>query len=188
MKPVALIIMATAAISLTSSSCAGTQPAASSSATIGITYRAVPVAALDHETNRSTEAGWWTWPPAAPSVTPTQLKDTYALSGDVLFGRDKAELAPSAASQLDATVRLEHEHPGAALDITGYTDSDGSDDHNLALSIRRAQAVGDYLTAAGIDAGRLKIDGRGAADPVAPNDSNDHKAMNRRVVITVHAP
>ena len=147
MKPVALIIMATAAISLTSSSCTGTQPVASSSGTVRLAYRAEPVAPLDHETNWSAEAGWWTWPPAAPSVTPTQVEDTYSLSGDVLFGRDQAELAPSAASQLDAVVRLAHEHPGAALDITGYTDSDGSDDHNLALSIRRAQAVGDYLTA-----------------------------------------
>lgn len=188
MKPVALIIMATAAISLTSSSCTTAQPAASSSATVRVTYQAAPVAALDHETNWSAEAGWWTWPPAAPSVTPTPVEATYSLSGDVLFGRDKAELASSAASQLDAVVRLAHEHPGAALDITGYTDSDGSDDHNLALSIRRAQAVGGYLTAAGIDAGRLKIGGLGAADPVVPNDSDDHKAMNRRVVITVQAP
>ncbi len=186
MKPAALIVMAAAALSLTGG-CTGNQPAASSSATLGTTDRAEPVAALDHETNRSAEAGWWTWPPATPSATPTQLKDTYSLSGDVLFGRDEAQLAPSAASQLDAVVRLAHEHPGAALDITGYTDSDGSDDHNLALSIRRAQAVGGYLTAAGIDAGRFKIAGRGAADPVAPNDSDDHKAMNRRVVITVQA-
>lgn len=71
-----------------------------------------------------------------------------------------------------------------AMVIRGHTDSDGKDAHNLALSLRRAEAVRDHLTAGfGIAGHRLRVEGWGEAHPLAPNDSAAHKQRNRRVEI-----
>jgi outer membrane protein OmpA-like peptidoglycan-associated protein len=56
---------------------------------------------------------------------------------------------------------------------------------NLDLSARRAAAVRDYLVARGIDGARLVTEGRGAAEPVASNDTPEGRALNRRTVVTV---
>lgn len=186
MKHVVTICVAAASLA---TGCARGQTDELFSVTAATTVVARPETALvSVESNRTPEAGWWTWPPPSPVGTPTPVDDTYSLRGDVLFARDQAELAPSAGSQLDAIVRSAQTHPNTSIAVTGYTDSDGSVESNLNLSARRARAVADYLTAAGIDAGRLTIAGRGAADPVAPNDSDEHKAANRRVVVTMSAP
>lgn len=75
----------------------------------------------------------------------------------------------------------------AAVQVTGYTDSIGTDAANLALSQQRAQAVAAAITAARADL-KLEIRGRGAADPVAPNtsggqDDPEGRRLNRRVEI-----
>ena len=71
-----------------------------------------------------------------------------------------------------------------AVVIRGHTDSDGEAQQNLALSLRRAEAVKAYLTAGfGIAADRLWVEGWGEAQPLAPNDSATNKQLNRRVEI-----
>lgn len=140
-------------------------------------------------TNRVEEEGWWAspLPPAAPPTDPTPVDTTLQISGDVLFDVDKADLAPSAASQLEGLLGLAHAHTGGFVTITGFTDSDGSEEHNLELSLRRAQSVAAWLAENGIDMNRVNVQGRGEADPVAPNDSDEHRAANRRVVITIQS-
>jgi OOP family OmpA-OmpF porin len=71
------------------------------------------------------------------------------------------------------------------MEISGHTDSDGSEADNLALSERRAGAVADYLTAAGVDAERLVAVGYGESRPVRENETEQGKAANRRIEFRV---
>lgn len=72
-------------------------------------------------------------------------------------------------------------HKGIRLELAGYTDSDGDTDSNLKLSQGRVESVKRALIKHGIDPFRLKAKGYGESDPVAPNDSAENKAKNRRV-------
>jgi outer membrane protein OmpA-like peptidoglycan-associated protein len=67
--------------------------------------------------------------------------------------------------------------------IIGHTDNTGSDAVNDPLSMQRAASARDYLSARGIDAGRILIAGRGSREPVAENASEAGRARNRRVEI-----
>ena len=74
------------------------------------------------------------------------------------------------------------------MNVIGYTDSTGSDAVNRPLSLDRAESVRDYLVGRGVTASRIVVDGRGASDPVASNDSESGRAMNRRVEIYLSEP
>ena len=67
--------------------------------------------------------------------------------------------------------------------MVGYTDSTGTDEYNLGLSERRAQSVSTYLQGKGIAVGRLAASGAGKADPIGDNETEEGRALNRRVVI-----
>lgn len=103
---------------------------------------------------------------------------------DVRFATNSAELQATHQTELDQLVELLA--PGTErIRITGHTDATGAAALNLELSERRAAAVKDYLVARGIDAARLVTAGRGAAEPVASNDTEEGRALNRRTEITV---
>jgi outer membrane protein OmpA-like peptidoglycan-associated protein len=112
------------------------------------------------------------------------------LAADVLFRFDSAALTGRAESRIDeAAERIRADGP-AVVRVTGYTDSKGSDAYNLGLSRRRAAAVAAALRAElGGEAPSLRTQGRGEADPVAPNtkpDGSDNprgRARNRRVEV-----
>jgi len=69
--------------------------------------------------------------------------------------------------------------------VLGYADASGKAKRNLALSQHRAQAVVTYLIDKGIDVGRLEAVGYGEARPVAPNDSAQNRAKNRRIELEI---
>ena len=71
--------------------------------------------------------------------------------------------------------------------LAGYTDSTGSDEYNLALSRRRAQAVADYLANQNVNSTRFTVQGFGKSDPVASNDTAEGRAENRRVEVAIWA-
>jgi OOP family OmpA-OmpF porin len=73
--------------------------------------------------------------------------------------------------------------PNFNIEVRGYTDSRGNDDYNLGLSQRRADAVRDYLVEKGTPAERLTAVGLGEADPIADNDTEEGRALNRRVAL-----
>jgi len=83
---------------------------------------------------------------------------------------------------LDTIVVALKANPHWRIVIEGHTDAQGTPDYNRVLSERRAQAVEDYLEAAGIAPGRLRAAGFGASRPLAPNDARGN-AVNRRVEI-----
>jgi outer membrane protein OmpA-like peptidoglycan-associated protein len=122
--------------------------------------------------------------------TPTQI--IVELAADVLFAFDSDQLTPEATAQLQKTVQQIARGGAGAISVIGHTDSQGDDVYNDALSLRRARAVSAWLSSAGgVAADRLKAEGRGEREPVAPNEGtegNDYpegRAMNRRVVVVI---
>ncbi|MCW5140290.1 OmpA family protein [Burkholderia cenocepacia] len=105
------------------------------------------------------------------------------LSGDALFATDHATLAPTARESLDRLLSERADRTYSQVTVTGFTDSVGSDDYNLALSKRRAEAVAAYLKGHGLKTDSMTVSGRGKADPVASNATPEGRASNRRVEI-----
>ncbi len=102
----------------------------------------------------------------------------------VLFDFNKFILKPEAKKALDAVARYIRTHPAKKIIVIGYTDNIGTDAYNLKLSLQRAQSVADYLMDCGkVPAELFKIVGRGKADPIADNATEEGRAKNRRVEI-----
>ncbi len=100
----------------------------------------------------------------------------------MLFDFDSAELKAGATSALDSAYsKFKNNSHVARVRITGHTDSIGSDDYNVGLSERRANAVRDYLISAGANASKLQAGGLGESRPAASNDTEEGRAANRRV-------
>ena len=87
--------------------------------------------------------------------------------------------------ELDKVVDFLNNNSSVEIEIAGHTDSKGSDDYNLNLSQGRAQAVVDYLIGQGIDEYRLVAKGYGETVPLETNDTDEGRAVNRRVEFTV---
>jgi OOP family OmpA-OmpF porin len=111
--------------------------------------------------------------------------ESLILSGDTNFEFNKSKLLPNAYPVLDGLLGTMNKHPKYIWEIGGYTDGIGSVSYNKRLSKQRAQSVVDYLVSKGIDRNRLKIVGYGKENPIATNDTNEGRAMNRRVEIKV---
>ena len=100
---------------------------------------------------------------------------------NVFFDTDKSDLKPESRVELDRLAELIKSYPKARVEIAGYTDNVAGDAYNQQLSQRRAQAVVDYLISAGIERTRLVPKGNGEKNPVASNDTDEGRSLNRRV-------
>ena len=92
----------------------------------------------------------------------------------------KAEFLPILNTQADI---LTVYFPRAEVYVCGYTDATGTEEYNLRLSLKRAQAVADYLVARGVDKERLKIRGFGKQYPVESNATTAGRSLNRRTEV-----
>lgn len=101
--------------------------------------------------------------------------------GTVHFATDKADLTPAGQATLDQAATAMKANPNAHMRLEGYTDSTGTDTHNMTLSQQRAYAVANYLKAKGIDGSRLTGNGFGPGNPADTNATDTGKADNRRV-------
>jgi len=99
----------------------------------------------------------------------------------ILFDFNSAVIRPESKPVLEEMVSLLQSEPGWKLMIEGHTDSTGTAAYNQTLSEKRAAAVKDYLTAAGISSDRLQTAGYGASRPVADNSTEAGCTQNRRV-------
>lgn len=100
---------------------------------------------------------------------------------NIFFDFDRTDLKGESSNELDRLVALLNEYPIINVEIGAHTDSKGSDTYNTNLSARRAQSVRDYLISQGIAAVRLSSKGYGESVPVASNDTDEGRALNRRV-------
>jgi outer membrane protein OmpA-like peptidoglycan-associated protein len=105
---------------------------------------------------------------------------------DVLFDTGSSDLKPSTREKLAKISGILLAHPGLTLQVEGHTDSVGTDEFNMELSGRRADAVRDYLAQQGVPASSMSAKGFGKTQPVASNDTPDGRQKNRRVELVVN--
>lgn len=110
---------------------------------------------------------------------------TLNMPGAITFAFDRAELQPQFYPVLNDLARTLNEYNQTVIEVAGHTDNVGSDAYNQELSVRRANAVAAYLTGQGVMQQRIITVGAGESRPVAPNDSEQGRAQNRRVEITL---
>ncbi|MEN5064066.1 OmpA family protein [Achromobacter aegrifaciens] len=112
---------------------------------------------------------------------------TVAMLGDVLFDFDKTAIRPAAEPTLRDIASLIKSSSAGTVAIEGHTDSKGSASYNKDLSLRRAQAVAQWLASHGVDKSRLTVKGLGDTQPIQSNrlangsDNPQGRAQNRRV-------
>ena len=112
-----------------------------------------------------------------------RLVEGLTLRLDVLFETNRATVQAESFPELDRAARLLTEHPTLRLEVGGHTDAVGSQRANQRLSQARANAVRDYLVAAGVEPTRMTARGYGESVPVASNDDAAGRALNRRVEV-----
>ena len=116
-------------------------------------------------------------------TTDNQLK--LDIPSDISFATGRADIEPNFRPILDRFAEGLRNNPNAEVRIIGHTDSTGSDAINNPLSLDRASSTRNYLTARGVSASRIEIEGRGSYQPIASNNTEEGRARNRRVEIFV---
>ena len=104
--------------------------------------------------------------------------------GDVLFDFDKYNIKPQYYRFLDDAARVFEMNPSIKVEIQGNTDNIGTAKYNMKLSLERAKSVMHYLVNKGVAKDRLAVRGFGFSRPVATNDTDEGRALNRRVELT----
>ena len=122
-----------------------------------------------------------TAPATVAAVPATASASGLPSLGAVHFDTDQATLTPEDQATLDRAAEAMKGNPNVRLRLEGYTDSTGSDTHNLTLSQQRALAVATYLKGKGVDTSHLSGEGFGPANPTDTNTTASGKADNRRV-------
>jgi outer membrane protein OmpA-like peptidoglycan-associated protein len=104
---------------------------------------------------------------------------------DIYFATGKTQILSSSETALAELYNLLRARPKQRIRIIGHTDDIGSDRANQTLSEGRCQSVRQEMINRGIAEDRIDIEGRGEKDPIVPNDSDEHRQMNRRVEIVL---
>lgn len=108
------------------------------------------------------------------------------LQEQIYFGFDSAGLMRGSAALLDRVAEVLRNNPNISIDVVGHTDSIGTEEYNLQLGQRRAQAARNYLVNKGVAASRLRLLSKGESQPVANNINESGRALNRRVEFIVN--
>lgn len=119
-------------------------------------------------------------PAPQPAILPSQEFTIY-------FAFDSSELSPAAADTVTAIASAYGQRTGDDMNIVGHTDTSGSNDYNLALSQRRADAVARALTGAGVSSGVMDEAAVGEVAPAVNTGDGVREPLNRRVVVTIEA-
>lgn len=113
------------------------------------------------------------------------IKITFA-SG-ILFNTDSAVLQADAKTNIEELAQTLNKYNDTKVVVQGYTDSTGSDEHNLELSRRRAASVGDYLKTRNVSGERIDAAGMGETNAVSDNGTEAGRRANRRVEVAIFA-
>ncbi|HOF08168.1 MAG TPA: OmpA family protein, partial [Bacteroidales bacterium] len=100
---------------------------------------------------------------------------------NIFFDFNKATLRPESKTELKNVIEFLQQNPSVTIEISGHTDNVGSYEYNQSLSERRAKAVVDYLVEQGIPLSRLVYKGYSFSKPIASNDTEEGRQLNRRV-------
>jgi outer membrane protein OmpA-like peptidoglycan-associated protein len=105
----------------------------------------------------------------------------------ILFDINSSTLQPAAQTNLTNLAAILNKYPDTDILVEGHTDSTGGNDHNLDLSMRRAQSVANYMSGLQVLSNRFRIMGYGEDQPIAENSSASGRQANRRVEIAIFA-
>jgi outer membrane protein OmpA-like peptidoglycan-associated protein len=161
--------------------------------TIPVAVASTSTATATTGTVTATTATTATTASATSTTTTTGSATITTISiNNVLFDYDRAEIKAEFTTELDKVVDfLKNVNKNASIEVAGHSDSKGSDEYNLSLSKRRANAVMNYVSSKGISRARIKAIGYGESKPVASNenpdgsDNPDGRSLNRRTEIVV---
>ncbi|MFC2111497.1 OmpA family protein [Bacteroidota bacterium] len=104
---------------------------------------------------------------------------------NILFKKASSVLLSESFTELDKLYNFLKSNEEVEIEISGHTSSEGSDSYNLKLSQERAQSIVDYLAGKGIATNRMTARGYGETEPVATNETEDGRILNRRVEFKV---
>ena len=107
------------------------------------------------------------------------------MPGNITFATDSSAIASSFYAPLNNLAGSLRQFNQNDIEIVGYTDSTGSRQHNIDLSIQRAQSVATYLTSQGVEGTHLSVRGAGPDQPIASNADVNGRAQNRRVEVNL---
>ncbi|CAN5139088.1 OmpA family protein [soil metagenome] len=117
-------------------------------------------------------------------LQPIEIGTTVNLKS-VLFQQSTFNLLPESNDELDLVVSLLKTNPKVEIMLTGHTDNRGNPEHNQRLSQKRVERVKGYLVSKGVNAKRIGGKGFGGAKPIASNESEETRRLNRRVEFTI---
>lgn len=120
--------------------------------------------------------------------TPSPSTTVELPPGRITFATGEATLNPADTEYLDRVATFLVDHPTVRLRVQGHSDDVGSDEVNWTLSQRRAKKVVGYLAATGVARNRLHAEAFAATVPLAPNDTAEGRATNRRVELVIEEP
>ncbi len=104
---------------------------------------------------------------------------------NIFFDFGSFELRRESKIELNELITFVSENPNVKIEIAGHTDNVGSHDDNIRLSKNRTLAVRDYLVSNGVDISNVSFEGYGETKPLAPNDSEENRQLNRRIEFTI---
>jgi len=113
-------------------------------------------------------------------------RGTIVSLADILFDFNKATLKRDVEFNLVKIATILEQFPEMAIQVEGHTDNVGTPEYNMDLSLKRAQAVADFLESQGVDHSRLSVEGFGLTRPVADNATEAGRQKNRRVDLVIN--
>ncbi len=123
------------------------------------------------------------YPVQTVQLEPIQVKQ-FVLK-NMFFATDKTKILPSSEPALQELFNLLKDNPTIRIRIVGHTDDVGKEEYNQRLSEGRSASVKQEMVSRGIAQERIETTGHGETDPIVPNDSDEHRQMNRRVEIVI---
>ncbi|WP_310392923.1 OmpA family protein [Hymenobacter sp.] len=104
---------------------------------------------------------------------------------NLFFDTNKYDLKPQSRTELNRLIEFLRQYRDVQIEVSGFTDNVGTPETNLQLSQRRAQSVVEYLSGHGISVNRLRSKGYGEGRPLAANDTEPHRRLNRRIELHI---